>query len=459
MRLQATIVFKKIWEAIHAVDENGQRRYKYIILEGSSRSSKTVSAIDCYDLYARNNENKRLTVWRDTKKSCKDTVLHDAEKHLKRTGRYRVGQEFNKTESVFHYDTGSTFEVHGADDAEKVHGLQQDAAWFNEPYKISRETFDQVDQRTSDFFILDWNPKKKHWIDDIKKDPRAILIHSTWRDNPFIPKEQKLKILSYQTVAQSEVVESKLLTEGEAKVYDLIANPLGFTGKQLKELRRCRDNEEKKSANAFNYSVYGRGEKAENPHRIFHFEKITMDQYRAIQAKTYVGVDWGVVDPWGIVEAKYYDGALYLHERNYLSENDLRSQFTLTEIAQLSGDDEGIVKFMFNRLGIDKRTEIICDDNRPLKIAALRRAGWVYVYPAIKVKGSVLDGIGLLNNMRVYYTSESMNLENEQENYSREVDPYGAVLEEPVDADNHLLDPSRYIATYLLSRGIIKKTA
>jgi PBSX family phage terminase large subunit len=243
MKLQATIVFKKIWDAIHAVDEKGQRRYKYIILEGSSRSSKTVSAIDCYDLYARNNENKRLTVWRDTKKSCKDTVLHDAEKHLKRTGRYRVGQEFNKTESVFHYDTGSTFEIHGADDAEKVHGLQQDAAWFNEPYKISRETFDQVDQRTSDFFILDWNPKKKHWIDDIKRDPRAILIHSTWRDNPFVPEEQKLKILSYQTVAQSELVEQKLLTEQEAKVYDMVGNPGGFTGKQLRELRRCRDNE------------------------------------------------------------------------------------------------------------------------------------------------------------------------------------------------------------------------
>jgi hypothetical protein len=184
-----------------------------------------------------------------------------------------------------------------------------------------------------------------------------------------------------------------------------------------------------------------------------------MDQYRAIQSKAYIGVDWGVVDPWGIVEAKYFDGALYLHERNYLSENDLRSQFTLTEIAQLSGDDEGIVKFMFNRLGIDKRAEIVCDDNRPLKIAALRRAGWVYVYPAIKVKGSVLDGIGLLNNMKVYYTSESQNLENEQENYSREVDPYGAVLEEPVDADNHLLDPARYVATYLQARGIIKKTA
>lgn len=459
MKLQCTRVFRRNWAAMHALNPDGTRKYKYIINKGSSRSSKTVSIIDCYDLYARQNPNKRMTAWRDTKKDAKDTILHDTEKHLKRTNRYLIGQDFNKTESVFKYHNGSTFEIHGTDDAEKVHGLEQDVAWINEPYKWAKETFDQIDQRTSDCIFIDWNPKKAHWIEDLEKDPRAIVIHSTFRDNPFVPLEQKRKILSYQTVKQCELVREKLLEEVEAKVYDLAANPKGFTGKQLKELRRCRENEEKKSANAWAWEVYGEGRKAENPHRIFHFEKITMDQYRAIQAKAYIGVDWGVVDPWGIVEAKYYDGALYLHERNYLSENDLRSQFTLTEIAQLSGDDEGIVKFMFNRLGIDKRAEIICDDNRPLKIAALRRAGWVYVYPAIKVNGSVLDGIGLLNNMRVFYTSESQNLENEQENYSRQVDPYGAVLEEPVDADNHLLDPSRYIATYLLSRGIIKKTA
>src|ERR1051325_8245993 len=198
--LKATIVFKNNWDAIHAKNPDGTRKYRYIINKGSSRSSKTLSIIDCYDLYARSLTNKRMTVWRDTKTDCRKTVLNDVLKRLKSTGRYKVNQDFNKTESIFTYNTDSTFEIHGTDDEETVHGLTQDCAWLNEPYKISKETFDQIDQRTSDFVLIDMNPKKAHWCDDLEKDPRAIVIHSTFKDNPFCPPEQRAKILSYQPV-------------------------------------------------------------------------------------------------------------------------------------------------------------------------------------------------------------------------------------------------------------------
>lgn len=456
--LQATIVFQKTWDAIHAINEQGKRKYRYIIHKGSSRSSKTYSLIDVYDLYARENSDKRLTVWRDTKTDCRKTVLNDTLKHLKKTGRYMLGHEFNKTESIFSYNTGSTFEIHGTDDDETVHGLQQSAAWFNEPYKISKEVFDQIDQRTEDFVVLDLNPKKAHWSDDLEKDPRAIVIHSTFRDNPFCPVEQKLKILSYQPVSMCDIVLQKLLNEQEAKAYCLLKNEKGFTDKQIKELRRCRENEEKKSANAYNWAVYGLGLKAERPNRIFRWEEISDEKYKSIQGKIYTGTDWGVVDPWAIGEVKYYDGALYVHEHNYLSETELKSRLSLTELAQISGDDEGMVKHMFQKLGIDKSREIICDSNRPLKIAALRRAGWAHAYPAVKAANSIIDGISLLTNIPVYYTSSSINIKYEQENYSRQVDRYGIVLEEPEDTDNHHMDWIRYVAMYLHARGVIKKT-
>jgi len=162
MKIKNTIVFQWNWEAIHAKNPDGSRKYRYIINEGSSRSSKTYSLIDCFDLYARNNRNKRLTTWRDTKTDAKKTILNDTLKRLKSTSRYKVDQIFNKTESIFTYKTDSTFEIHGTDDEETVHGLTQDGAWLNEPYKISKDTFDQIDQRTSDFILIDWNPKKSH---------------------------------------------------------------------------------------------------------------------------------------------------------------------------------------------------------------------------------------------------------------------------------------------------------
>jgi len=461
MEIQATIVYQKTWEAIHARNPDGSRRYRYILHKGSSRSSKTTSLIDCYDNYARANLNKRLTVWRDTKTDCKKTVLNDALKHLKKSGRYKYKQEFNKTESIFTYDTGSTFEIHGTDDDNTVHGLTQDAAWFNEPYKISKEVFDQVDQRTSDFIFIDLNPKMGHWSDDIAKDPRTIVIHSTFKHNPFCPDEQRIKILSYQPVKMCDIVESKALDEYQAKEYDLVENPLHFTDKQIKELSRCRENEHKKSASEFNWSVYGLGLKAERPNRILRFKEISYDEYLKINSTKIIGCDWGAVHPWGVLESKCYDNNLYLHELNYKSENEWRADMSDVELAQINTPDEngeknGIVSWLFAKLGIGKDLLVICDNNRVSKILALRQAGWDYAVAALKPPGSVVDGIDLLNDITVYYTSGSMNLCYEQENYSRKVDNYGIVQEEPEDRDNHLIDPARYIAMHLQREGILK---
>lgn len=454
--MKATIVFQQNWQAIHAIDDSGNRKYRYIINEGSSRSSKTVSLIDCYDLYGRSELDKRMTVWRDTKTDCKKTVLNDALKHLKKTSRYKNRQDFNKTESIFTYNTGSTFEIHGTDDEETVHGLTQDCAWLNEPYKISRDTFDQIDQRTSDFIFIDWNPKKSHWIEDLKKDPRTIVIHSSFKDNPFCPVEQRAKILSYQPVKFSDVVTAGLLKEHDAMAYDLILNERNFSEKQTKELSRCKENELKKTANSFNWQVYGLGIKSEKPNRIFNWDEISLDDYRNVKSPIYIGVDWGAVDPWGILEVKYYDGGLYLKELNYFSENEIRSRLNITELAQINGEEEGLVSWMFSKLGINKDLEIICDNNRPTKIMTLRRSGW-QAMPANKGAGSILDGIGMLQNLRVYYTSGSENIKYEQENYSRKVDHSGYVLEEPEDCDNHCIDPARYVAEYLHRNGIINK--
>lgn len=457
MKLQATIVFQKTWDAINERNVDGSRKYRYIIHEGSSRSSKTYSIIDCFDLYARSEKNKRMTVWRDTRIDCKKTVLTDALKHHKRTSRYKVGYDFNKTESIFTYINDSTVEIHGTDDEETVHGLTQDAAWLNEPYKISRDTFDQIDQRTSDFVVLDWNPKKDHWIDDLKKDPRAIVIKSTFRDNPFCPPEQRKKILGYQPVSMCKAVEKGLISQVDALKYDLVSNPLELEDSYLKELRRCILNEDKNSANAFKWQVYGLGLKAERPNRIFHWKKINYIDYMALDTQVFYAVDWGVVDPMGIIEVKYYDGALYLHELNYDSENQIREKLTDIDRQKIKQHaEEGLIKWLFDKLGISKEKYIICDNNRPLKIIALRKAGYEYALATKKWAGSIIDGIDLLNNMEVYYTSTSTNIEHEQENYSRKVDRYGKVLEEPEDEYNHLCDPTRYIALFLQQMGVIK---
>lgn len=439
------------------------RKNRYIINEGSSRSSKTRSLIQLTHKYCCEYPQKRVSVWRDTKKDCRDTVGDDCRRVYPALplAQYIT---FNKTEAIYTFPSGSVFELNGTDDAEKIHGYNGSVIWLNEPYKITRETFDQLDMRAEDFVIIDWNPKMSHWIYDLKKDRRTIVIKSTFRDNPYCPPEQKTKILGYQPVKSCAVI-SKKFTEAQAKVYDCTVNEMGFSEKEIKELLRCRENERKGSANAFNWSVYGLGEKAEKPNRIFFWNEISVDDYHKIDAKRYYGVDWGTVDPWGILEAKYYDGALYFHELNYASENEIKLSLTPMELESITrlvdpedpDNQGGIVKWMFDKLHVPKNEYVICDTNRPMKLLALHKAGWDYATSAPKPPGSVIDGIDLLSNMPVYFTSTSLNLKYEQENYSRQVDRFGQVLEEPEDLNNHLCDPARYIGLFLSLLGIIKR--
>lgn len=454
MAVPCTIVLQKNHDALAARNEDGSIKYRYIINSGSSRSSKTYSILQLFYSYAFANPNKRLAVFRYTKKDCKDTVLEDMKQAYPLMPRFDE-VVLNLTDSIWKFPNGSTIRIEGTDDTIKVHGYHSDMLWFNEAYDIQDTTFNQLDMRCAGHVFIDLNPRKSHWSDDVAKRENAILIHSTFRDNPFCPPEQRAKILSYQPVNACELVKSGALQEMEARAYDLVGNPKGFTNRLLKELERCRINEDTNAAKPFEWDVYGLGIKADRPNRIFRFKEIPDDRYKALDVPRYYAVDWGAVDPWGILEFKYYDGALYFHELNYESENVIRERLTTTEREMINGSEEGIVTWMFKKLGVDPNREIICDNNRIEKIQALRSKGYA-AYPAIKLPGSIIDGIDLLNNIPVYYTASSVNFAYEQENYSRKVDRYGVVEEEPEDTNNHLMDPARYGAFYLKRQGIIK---
>ena len=408
--------FKYFYE----VGEYSMPRYKYIKHEGSSRSSKTTSLCEWTARECENNEGYRITVWRDTKASLGETVWKDYRKIFILSGRkYKFTQD---TRTIF-FNNGSTVEPQG-DDTTNAHGLSQNIAWLNEPYKMSENTFNQIDMRAEQI-IIDMNPSMAHWSDKLNNHPRCKVIHSTFKDNPFCPMEMKLKILSYNP-----------------------DNPI---------------NVQNGTANAYMHSVYALGLKAEKPNRILSgWKKIPRKQYDELNSTEYIGNDWGKNHNWGIIGAKYYDGALYLREMNYASEVETKKGSSIEVLQsfkkqEYEGEDLGIVSWMFTKLGVNKKQTIVCDNNRPLKIAMLRRCGWDYAIEAQKGQGSIVDGLDLLDGIEVRYTDDSPNLENESENYSYIVDRYGVVTDEPEDANNHLIDPARYICQLLVRLGLLKK--
>lgn len=453
--INATVVFNWNWQASIKLLPDGKRKYRYIINSGSSRSSKTFSIIQLFYLYAIQHPGKKLSVFRDTKQICKQTVLEDMRKVYPTMPGFST-VVFNVTESIFKFANGSSIHIEGTDDSVKIHGYHCDVLWINEGYNVSEDTFNQLDMRCADFVILDLNPRQSHWSEHVATRENAKLIHSTFRDNPFCPPEQRKKILSYQPVSRCALVERKALQEQAARAYDIINNPAGYDSKEVRELARCRTNEDNRSADVFNWDVYGLGKKGERPNRIFHFEEISDEDYTRLSVEKYYGVDWGDVDPWGILECKYYDGGLYFRELNYESGNKMRERLTDTDRAQVDGSPEGLVTWLFRKLDVDPRCAVVCDNNRITKVTALRDAGY-WAHYARKEAGSIIDGIDILNNMKVYYTRSSINFAYEQENYSRKVDRYGVVLEEPEDINNHLMDCARYVALYLRWAGIIQR--
>ena len=422
-----TPVFLMNWIAINKKNPDGSFKYKYIINTGSSRSSKTWSIMECLYQIGIKGEGNRNTAWRDTKTDCKKTVWKDWQKMLIMSGRIDYAKR-NKTESIYNFSETDTFEIHGTDDEETVHGLTQNTAWLNEPYKISKYTFDQIDQR-SDRVIMDWNPKKSHYIEQISKQDNAKVIYSTYKDNPFCPPNQRIKIESYQSVKFSKIGQ---LLGDKAFDYNTKDNPNKFPEADLIELIRCLKNERQGSADDYMWQVYGLGLKSEKPNKIFtDWKRMPINEFLALSYPSYYGLDFGLTNPSALCEVKYNDGTFYFNELLYKPEKEMANGL----VAEL------------DRVGIDKSIPIVCDSASPQKILELRRGGY-NARGAFKGKGSVFSGISLIQRANIYYTDTSSNLESEYDEYEWRTDRVG-VLDEPEKANDHILDGTRYACSYI----------
>ena len=406
MKYGVTEVFIKNLYYSNLKNKDGSYKYKYIINVGSSRSSKTFSLIENCFKRCENEKNHKITIWRDTKESLKSTVWSDIRKIVNLSNR-----KINMRRDTYPIMVGSSvIEPHGAD-ATNAHGLTQDTAWLNEPKLITEEVFNQIDQRCKQIWI-DYNPYEVTWLEKITSLDTAIVIHSTYKNNPFCPIESKIKIDSYEPT------------------------PI---------------NIKNQTANEYMWQVYGLGLKAEKPNKIYHnWKKISLEKFHSLDYVSYYGIDWGMVAPTTMIECKYDgDGNLYVNELLYKSEiemiDSLKIKFGDNWQSILKNKGLTAITSHLKDFSIDSGAIIICDTNKPDKIRDLRLSNYNAI-PAYKP--SVNSGISLIQRMNVYYTSTSKNLEKEYEQYEWEVFK-GLNLEKPIKKNDHALDPIRYVVRFL----------
>jgi phage terminase large subunit len=187
MDLKSTIVFEKNYDALY------NHEARFIINEGGSRSSKTYSLCQLLMVYCLQNPNKVVSIIRKTFPALRATAMRDFLEVLKEAGIYEKTSH-NMSEHIYTFPNGSIVEFFSVDDEQKIRGRKRHVAWCNESNELFLDDFTQLNMRTEQKLIFDYNPSDSNsWLYELPKD-ESILIKSTYRDNPFLPDTIKRQI-------------------------------------------------------------------------------------------------------------------------------------------------------------------------------------------------------------------------------------------------------------------------
>jgi phage terminase large subunit len=220
----------------------------------------------------------------------------------------------NKTNHIYRFPNGTEIEFFSVDDEQKIRGRKRDICWCNEANEINRDEFVQLNIRTDNKFFCDFNPSDtEHWLYDLIERPDAIKLHSTYKDNPFLPKS-------------------------------LV--------KEIEELIKTDEDY---------YNIYALGIPSKSKHTIYNHQK----EYSFLPEKTetILGLDFGYVDETALCITHYRENEVYVEEMLY------ESYLTTPEVIQK-------IKELFKVYNLPMHSTIVCDYARPEIIEEMRRNGF-----------------------------------------------------------------------------------
>lgn len=378
-----------------------------IALEGGSRSTKTWTGIQYHLLYCQENKNKgkEITISRDRLTWLKITLMRDFKQILNEWGWWRE-KHFNKSESTYEL-WGNLISFIGLDEPAKLHGMKQHRFWINETigtpgsaYNPSLDDFDQLEMRTDEGWMLDYNPKvTQHWIyDRVLTRADVLWLHSTQLDNPFLSDKIRSKILSYEPT------------------------PINIATGTADEVK---------------WLIYGLGKRGAHEGVIFKNVSFVRDIPEGAKLIAR-GLDFGFTnDVTALFDVWMAGGELYLDELIY--------ETGLTN-SDISKKMEG--------LALNKYQDIIADSAEQKSIEELKRLGW-RVEAALKGPDSIMKGIDTLKQYKINVTERSINFKAEVENYVWKKDlQTNKFLNIPIDDFNHGWDAVRYVALNRLFKKI-----
>ena len=183
MQIQATKIFETNFNYYK------DSKYRYLINQGGSRSSKTYSILQLIIVLCL-SDKLSISIVRQSFPSLRSSVMRDFIELLKDIKIYDESLH-QKTEHIYRFRNGSSVEFFSTDSEQKIRGRKRDILYCNEGNELSFDVFNQLVLRTTGKVFIDFNPSDtEHWIYDLIKQDNSILIKSTYKDNPFLEAEQ-----------------------------------------------------------------------------------------------------------------------------------------------------------------------------------------------------------------------------------------------------------------------------
>lgn len=306
MSIKATVVFEQIDDVVN----QGKR---YIFLRGSSRSSKTFSALQYLVLEAIKNPKTNITIARATQVSLRHTILPDFKVVMEQFDMWDDSR-FHKQDFVYNFPNGSVLRFIGLDDSTgKLKGFKSDIILVDEINTVDKNAFIQLDIRCSNYIMALYNPEipMDWWGLDYEKKENGVMLHSTYKLNPF---------LDERTV---QAIEELIETDADMA------------------------------------KIYAEGLIVEPREKIFQQPETYSELPKNIKEK-YYGLDWGFSnDECAVVEVCVEGKNIYAKQILYdkgLTNEDLA--------------------FKLKELGLDRSVDMVADSSEPKSIQEMKRNGF-----------------------------------------------------------------------------------
>ncbi len=360
------------------------------IIQGGKGSSKTISILMLFILLAISKRtNLILSVVAESLPNLKSGAMRDFEKILKSWNLYDKFK-INLTDRTFTFGS-NVIEFFSVDGEGSRLGSRRTHLYLNEADFIKFSTYIELYSRTSEFTIMDYNPRRKFWAHkELIGEPHVDFLILNFTHNEFIPEKERASILWFKKKAN----EGSKYFKNKWRVLGL--GLLGITEGII-------------------------------------FENWT-EASKVPNEAAYLGgvLDWGFSnDPTGIAKLFRYNNKIYIQE--FLYEKGLLNSQIAARIKQDSQLHGGL---------------IIADSAEPKSIKELRSYG-------IKIKGAdnkdIDFGLSVMQEFELVVVGK--NAVEEFENYSYKMNKAGESLGVPVDDWNHIIDPTRYYFAEMLANS------